>query len=44
MGLEKPKMEQPKGLRGWQMEMESGRKSNKKRALEKAQGLERPEE
>jgi hypothetical protein len=39
MGLEKPKIERPKRLRGWQLEKESGRK---KVALEKAQGLEKP--
>ena len=42
MGVEKAMgLEKPKRLRGWQMEMESGRK---RQALEKAPGLERPED
>ena len=46
MGLEKPKdkKQQPKRIRGWQMEMETGRKAHKKSTLEKVDGLERPEE
>ena len=45
-GLEKPpKKDQPKRLRGWQLEMQSGRKVAKKSVLEKTDhGLERPDE